>query len=83
MPMRKRGSLSNKSVKSKAVQHTRAAEASNEKRARLYEDQLRHRFSRAAETPEQRQSRLQEDQVYDSVSRAVKTPIQHVARLLG
>ncbi|GFT45383.1 hypothetical protein TNCV_247661 [Trichonephila clavipes] len=55
MPMRKRGSLDRKAVKSKAVEHTRAAEAPDEKRARLQTDQVRHSLARAAETPEQRQ----------------------------
>ncbi|GFT11436.1 hypothetical protein TNCV_1144941 [Trichonephila clavipes] len=43
MPMRKRRSLGKKTVKSKAVEHTRAAEAPDEKkRARLQADQVRH-----------------------------------------
>ncbi|GFQ66029.1 hypothetical protein TNCT_602851 [Trichonephila clavata] len=79
MPMRIRGSLGRKTVKSKAVEHTRAAEAPDEKRARLQADQLRHSLARAAETPEQ----YQEDQVHHRVARAAETPIQHVARLLG
>ncbi|GFR30316.1 uncharacterized protein TNCT_610581 [Trichonephila clavata] len=53
MPIRKRGSLGRKTVKSKAVEHTRAAEAPDEKRARLQADQVRHSLARAAETPEQ------------------------------
>ncbi|GFS47998.1 hypothetical protein TNIN_218181 [Trichonephila inaurata madagascariensis] len=47
--------LLNKSVKSKAVEHTRAAEVPDEKRARLQADQVRHSLARAAETPEQYQ----------------------------
>ncbi|GFY75126.1 hypothetical protein TNIN_101301 [Trichonephila inaurata madagascariensis] len=58
MPMRKSGSLGRKTVKSKAVEHTRAAEAPDEKRARLQADQVRHSLARAAETPEQYQVRL-------------------------
>ncbi|GFY39164.1 hypothetical protein TNIN_498941 [Trichonephila inaurata madagascariensis] len=38
MPMRKRGSLGRNTVKSKEVEHTRAAEAPDEKRARLQAD---------------------------------------------
>ncbi|GFY57754.1 hypothetical protein TNIN_303261 [Trichonephila inaurata madagascariensis] len=56
MPMRKRGSLGRKTVKSKAVEHTSAAEALDEKRARLQADQVRHSLARAAETPEQYQT---------------------------
>ncbi|GFQ69404.1 hypothetical protein TNCT_20521 [Trichonephila clavata] len=73
MPMRKRGSLSRKTVKSKAVEHTRAVEAPDEKRARLQADQFCHSLARAAETSEQ----------YQVVATAAETPIQHVARLLG
>ncbi|GFT08276.1 hypothetical protein TNCV_1438821 [Trichonephila clavipes] len=88
MPMRKRGGgsgLQNSQVK-KAVEHTHAAEAPNEKRARLQADQSQQvcqNASRAAETPEKRQSRLQEVQVRHRVAREVETPIQHVASLLG
>ncbi|GFY59186.1 hypothetical protein TNIN_337961 [Trichonephila inaurata madagascariensis] len=59
MPMRKRGSLGRKTVKSKAIEHTRAAEAPDEKRARLQTDQVHRSLARAAETPEQYQVRLQ------------------------
>ncbi|GFT01264.1 hypothetical protein TNCV_2661981 [Trichonephila clavipes] len=52
MPIRKRGSLGRKTVKSKVVEHTRAAEAPDEKRARLQADQVHHSLARAAETPE-------------------------------
>ncbi|GFQ83517.1 hypothetical protein TNCT_634061 [Trichonephila clavata] len=76
MSMRKRGSLGKKTVNSKTVEHTRAAEAPDEKIARLQAYQVRHR---APETPEQ----YQEDQVHHRVARAAETPIQHVARLLG
>ncbi|GFR00235.1 hypothetical protein TNCT_675911 [Trichonephila clavata] len=55
MRMRKRGSLGRKTVKSKAVEHTRAAEAPDAKRARLQTDQVRYSLARAAETPEQYQ----------------------------
>ncbi|GFV42409.1 hypothetical protein TNCV_4311391 [Trichonephila clavipes] len=46
MPMRKWESLGRKKVKSKAVEHTRAAEAPDEKRARLQADQVRHSLAR-------------------------------------
>ncbi|GFY02314.1 hypothetical protein TNCV_3501961 [Trichonephila clavipes] len=46
MPMRKRGSLGRKTIKSKAVEHTRAAEAPDEKRSRLQADQVRHSLLR-------------------------------------
>ncbi|GFS54908.1 helitron_like_N domain-containing protein [Trichonephila inaurata madagascariensis] len=55
MPMRKRGSLGRKTVKSKAVEHTSAEEAPDEKRARLQADQVRYSLARAAETPKQYQ----------------------------
>ncbi|GFW94251.1 hypothetical protein TNCV_1979911 [Trichonephila clavipes] len=83
MPIRKRGSLCRKTVKSKVVEHTRAAEAPDEKRARLQADQVHHRLARAAETPEQYQVRLQSQQVRQNPSRAAETPIQHVVHLLG
>ncbi|GFW84918.1 hypothetical protein TNCV_682061 [Trichonephila clavipes] len=41
-----------KKVKSKAVEHTREAEAPDEKRSRLQADQVHHSLARAAETPE-------------------------------
>ncbi|GFY23465.1 hypothetical protein TNCV_3941571 [Trichonephila clavipes] len=66
-----------------AVEHTRAAEAPDEKRARLQADQVRHSLARAAETPEQNQVRLQSQQVRQNASRAAETPIHHVVRLLG
>ncbi|GFV54586.1 hypothetical protein TNCV_955671 [Trichonephila clavipes] len=59
MPMRKRGSLGRKTVKSKAVEHTRAAQAPDEKRAKLQAYQVRHSLARASETPKQYQVRLQ------------------------
>ncbi|GFX74850.1 hypothetical protein TNCV_636771 [Trichonephila clavipes] len=80
MPMRKRGSLGKKTVKSKAVEHTRAAEAPDEKRARLQADQVRHSLVRAAETPEQYQVRLQ-SQVRQNASRAAETTEQRQSRL--
>ncbi|GFV49833.1 hypothetical protein TNCV_1391151 [Trichonephila clavipes] len=76
MPMRKRGSLGRKTVMSKAVEHTRAAEVSDEKRARLQADQVRHSLARAAETPEQYQVRFQSQQVRQNASRAAETPEQ-------
>ncbi|GFW14479.1 hypothetical protein TNCV_2358031 [Trichonephila clavipes] len=76
MPMRKRGSLGRKTIKSKTVEHTRAAEAPGEK-------EQDPRQIRVAETPEQRQSRLHEDQVHHKVARTAETPIQHVVGLLG
>ena len=75
MPMRKKGSLGRKTVKSKAVEHTRAVEAPDEKRARLQADQVRHSVARAAETPEQRLSRLQKDQVRHRVARSAERPL--------
>ncbi|GFR25381.1 hypothetical protein TNCT_9641 [Trichonephila clavata] len=51
----KKGSLGRKTVKSKAVEHIRAAEAPDAKRARLQTDQVRYSLARAAETPEQYQ----------------------------
>ncbi|GFU11288.1 hypothetical protein TNCV_1484401 [Trichonephila clavipes] len=45
MPMRKRGSPGRKTIKSKAVERTRAAEAPDEKRARLQEDQARQSYA--------------------------------------
>ncbi|GFT13536.1 ATP-dependent DNA helicase [Trichonephila clavipes] len=81
MPMRKRRSLGRKTVKSKAVEHTRAAEAPDEKRARLQADQVRHSLARAAETPEQYQVRLQSHQVHQKASRATETPEQWQSRL--
>ncbi|GFR13015.1 hypothetical protein TNCT_708251 [Trichonephila clavata] len=76
MPMIKRGSQGRKSVKSKAVEHTRAAEAPEEKRARLQADQVRHSLARAAETPEQNQVRLQSQQVRQNATRAAEKPEQ-------
>ncbi|GFW95629.1 hypothetical protein TNCV_18601 [Trichonephila clavipes] len=74
MPMRKRESLGKKTVKSKAAEHTRAAEPPDEKRARLQADQvLRHSHVRAAETPKQYQVRLQSQQVRQNASRAAET----------
>ncbi|GFY41356.1 hypothetical protein TNIN_186111 [Trichonephila inaurata madagascariensis] len=73
MPMRKRGSLGRKPVKSKAVEHTHAAEAPDGKRARLQADQVRHSLTRVAETPEQYQVRLQSQQVRQNASRAAET----------
>ncbi|GFR04233.1 hypothetical protein TNCT_317121 [Trichonephila clavata] len=55
MPMRKRGSLGRKKAKSKTLEHTRAVEAPDKKRARLQADQVRHSLARTAETPEQYQ----------------------------
>ncbi|GFW09995.1 hypothetical protein TNCV_4207601 [Trichonephila clavipes] len=81
MPMRKRGSLGRETVKSKAVKHTRAAEAPDEKRARLQADQVRHSLARAAESPEQYQVRLQSQQVRQNASRAAETPEQRQSRL--
>ncbi|GFV53573.1 hypothetical protein TNCV_1177691 [Trichonephila clavipes] len=81
MPMRKRGSHGRKTVKSNAVEHTRAAEAPDEKRARLQADQVRHSLARAAETPEQYQVRLQSQQVRQNASRAAETPEQRQSRL--
>ncbi|GFV68073.1 hypothetical protein TNCV_1873551 [Trichonephila clavipes] len=80
MPMRKRGSLGRKTVKSKAVEHTREAEALDEKRARLQADQIRHSLARAAETPEQYQVQLQSQQVRQNASRAAETPEQRQSR---
>ncbi|GFW93645.1 ATP-dependent DNA helicase [Trichonephila clavipes] len=80
MPIRKRGSLGRKTVKSKVVEHTRAAEAPDEKRARLQADQVHHSLARAAETPEQYQVRLQ-SQVRQNASRAAETPEQRQSRL--
>ncbi|GFW85767.1 hypothetical protein TNCV_854161 [Trichonephila clavipes] len=54
----KKGSLGRTTVKSKAVENTRAAEAPDEKRVRLQEDQVRHSLARVAETPEQYQSNI-------------------------
>ncbi|GFR02481.1 hypothetical protein TNCT_431611 [Trichonephila clavata] len=59
MPMRKRGSLGRKTVKSKAVEHTRAAAVTDQKRARLQADQVRHSLVRA-------QLKLQNNNKYDS-----------------
>ncbi|GFR04656.1 hypothetical protein TNCT_705591 [Trichonephila clavata] len=70
MPMRKCGSLGRKTVKSKAIEHTRAAEAPDEKRARLQADQVHLSLARAAETPEQYQVLLQSQQVRQNASRA-------------
>ncbi|GFQ78151.1 hypothetical protein TNCT_436391 [Trichonephila clavata] len=81
MPMRKRGSLGRKTVKSKAVEHTRAAEAPDEKRAGLQADQVCHNLAKAAETPEQYQVRLQSQQVRQNASGAAKTPEQRQSRL--
>ncbi|GFV64161.1 hypothetical protein TNCV_3206691 [Trichonephila clavipes] len=81
MPIRKRGSLGRKTVKSKIVEHTRAAEAPDEKRARLQADQVHHSLARAAETPEQYQVRLQSQQVRQNASRAAETPEQRKLRL--
>ncbi|GFQ85540.1 hypothetical protein TNCT_296531 [Trichonephila clavata] len=80
MPMRKRGCLGRKTVKSKAVDHTCATEAPDEKRARLQADQVSHSLARAAETPEQYQVRLQ-SQVRQNASRAAETPEQRQSRL--
>ncbi|GFY41704.1 hypothetical protein TNIN_68651 [Trichonephila inaurata madagascariensis] len=76
MPIRKRGSLRRITFKSKAVEHTRTAEASGEKRARLQTDKVHHSLARAAETPEQYQVRLQSQQVRQNASRAAETPEQ-------
>ncbi|GFR10125.1 ATP-dependent DNA helicase [Trichonephila clavata] len=76
MPMRKRGSLGRKTVKSKAVEHTRTTEAPDEKRARLQADQISHSLARTSETPEQYQVRLQSQQVRQNASRAAETPEQ-------
>ncbi|GFU45659.1 hypothetical protein TNCV_4223621 [Trichonephila clavipes] len=81
MLMRKRESLGRKTVKSKAVEHTRAAEAPDEKRARLQIDKVRHSLARAAETPEQYQVRLQSQHVRQNASRASETPEQRQSRL--
>ncbi|GFU06758.1 helitron_like_N domain-containing protein [Trichonephila clavipes] len=81
MPIRKRGSLGRKTVKSKVVEHTRAAEAPDKKRARLQADQVHHRLARATETPEQYQVRLQSQQVRQNASRAAETPEQRQSRL--
>ena len=81
MPMRKRGSQGRKTIKSKAVEHTRAVEAPNEKRARVQADQVRHRVARAAERPDQRQSRFQEDRVRLRGARASETAEQRQSRL--
>ncbi|GFS46668.1 hypothetical protein TNIN_289431 [Trichonephila inaurata madagascariensis] len=81
MPKRKRGNLDRKTVKSKAVEHTHAAEAPYEKRTRLQADQVRHSLARAAEIPEQYQVRLQSQQVQQNASRAAETPEQKQSRL--
>ncbi|GFQ77292.1 hypothetical protein TNCT_52571 [Trichonephila clavata] len=81
MPMRKRGSLGRKAVKSKAVEHTLPAEAPDEKRARLQADQVLYSLARATETPEQYQVRLQSQQVRQNASRAAETPEQRLSRL--
>ncbi|GFQ64785.1 ATP-dependent DNA helicase [Trichonephila clavata] len=81
MPMRKRGSLGRKTVKSKVVKHTRAAATPDEKRTRLQADQVRHSLARAAETPEQYQVRLQSQQVRQNASREAETPEQRQSRL--
>ncbi|GFS80466.1 hypothetical protein TNCV_3448671 [Trichonephila clavipes] len=81
MPMRKRGNLDRKTVKSKAEEHTHAAEAPDEKRARLQADQVHHSLARAAETPEQYQMQLQSQQVRQNASRADKTPETRQSRL--
>ncbi|GFW72349.1 hypothetical protein TNCV_703861 [Trichonephila clavipes] len=81
MSMRKRGSLGRKTGNSKAVEHTRAAEAPDEKRARLQADQAHHSLVRAAETPEQYQVRLQLLQVRQNASRAAESPEQGQSRL--
>ncbi|GFR07945.1 hypothetical protein TNCT_532501 [Trichonephila clavata] len=73
MPMRKRGSLGRKTVKSKAVEHTQAAEAPEEKRLIFHEDHVRHSLARASEIPEQYQVRLQSQQVRQNASRAAAT----------
>ncbi|GFV18770.1 uncharacterized protein TNCV_4756571 [Trichonephila clavipes] len=81
MPIRKRGSLGRKTFKSKVVEHTRAAEAPDDKRARLQADQVHHSLARAAETPEQYQVRLQSQQVRQNASRAAEKPEQRQSRL--
>ncbi|GFR15996.1 hypothetical protein TNCT_243641 [Trichonephila clavata] len=81
MPMRKRGSLGRKTVKSKTVEQTRAEELLMKKRLRLQADQIRHSLARAAETPEQYQVRLQSQQVRQSASRAAETPDQRQSNL--
>ncbi|GFV92026.1 hypothetical protein TNCV_1894621 [Trichonephila clavipes] len=75
----KKGESGQENRQVKSVEHTRAAEAPGEKRARLQADQVHHSLARAAETPEQ----YQEEQVRHRNARAAERPIQHVARLLG
>ncbi|GFX14945.1 retrovirus-related Pol polyprotein from transposon 412 [Trichonephila clavipes] len=78
----KEGVWVGKTVKSKVVEHTRAAEAPDKKkRARLQADQVHHRLARATETPEQYQVRLQSQQVRQNASRAAETPEQRQSRL--
>ncbi|GFQ67162.1 hypothetical protein TNCT_308011 [Trichonephila clavata] len=79
--MRKRESLGRKTVRSKAVEHTCAAEAPDEKRVRLWADQVCHSLARSAETPEQYQVRLQSQQVLQNASKAAETPEQRQSRL--
>ncbi|GFY60228.1 ATP-dependent DNA helicase [Trichonephila inaurata madagascariensis] len=81
MPMRKRGSLGRKTVQSKAVEHTGAAEAHDEKSAGLQADQVHHSLARVAETPEQYHVRLQSQQFRQNASRAAETPEQRQSRL--
>ncbi|GFR24587.1 hypothetical protein TNCT_109321 [Trichonephila clavata] len=81
MPMRKRGSLGRKTVKSKAVEHTRAAEAPDEKRARLQADQVHQSLARATETPEQYKVRIQSQQVRHNASRAAERSEKRQSRL--
>ncbi|GFU85893.1 hypothetical protein TNCV_2037241 [Trichonephila clavipes] len=68
-------------TKQKRKHSTRAAEAPDEKRARLQTDQARHSLARAAETPEQHQVRLQSQQVRQNASRVSETPEQRQSRL--
>ncbi|GFR19885.1 hypothetical protein TNCT_416861 [Trichonephila clavata] len=78
---KKGGVWAGKTGKSKAVEPTRAAEASDEKRARFQADKVRHSLARAAETPEQYQVRLQSQQVRQNASIAAETPKQRQSRL--
>ncbi|GFR19476.1 hypothetical protein TNCT_338291 [Trichonephila clavata] len=73
--------MGKKTVKSKAVEHTRAAEAYDEKRARLQTDQIHHSFVRITETLEQYQMRLQSQQVRQNAIRTAETPEQRQSRL--
>ncbi|GFY45928.1 ATP-dependent DNA helicase [Trichonephila inaurata madagascariensis] len=77
----KNGEAGQENSQVKSVEHTRAAEAPDEKRARLQADQARHSLARAAETTKQYQVRLQSQQVHQNASRAAETPKQRQSRL--